>query len=112
VKKLVKGMLGTSGYFNINDKKGWMLLHFVVNSGKEVMVELLQPQYNTYNIYYRQVTHELKKKSCWKGIDTRFSNFGPLLQDFVDDDNKGVRHQMGDENQAQQGMTFLLKNYM
>jgi hypothetical protein len=23
-----------------------------------------------------------------------------------------VRHQMGDENQAQQGMTFLLKNYM
>jgi hypothetical protein len=54
----------------------------------------------------------LKKKSCWKGIDTRFSNFGPLLQDFVDDDNKGVRHQMGDENQAQQGMTFLLKNYM
>jgi hypothetical protein len=79
VKKLVEGMLDTSGLLNINGEKGCLLLHFVVNSGKEVMVELLQPQYNTYNIYYRHAIHELKKKSCWKGIDARFSNFGPLL---------------------------------
>jgi hypothetical protein len=40
----VEGVLDTSGLLKINDEKGWMLLHFVVNSGKEVMVEPLQPQ--------------------------------------------------------------------
>jgi hypothetical protein len=89
VKKLVKGMLGTSGFFNINDEKGWMLLHFVVNSGKEVMVELLQPQYNTYNIYYRQATHELKKKVVGKELMLGFQILVPYYKALRTTTTKG-----------------------
>jgi hypothetical protein len=80
VKKLVKGMLDKSGYLNINDEKGWMLLHFVVNSSKEVMVELLQAQYNTYNIYYGWATNVLKKKLLQKELMLNFQILVPYYK--------------------------------
>jgi len=64
-----------------------MLLHFVVSS-KEATIQLPQPQYTTYNIDYRWATHGIKK-SCCKGVDGGFSNFGLLLQDFIYNVTKG-----------------------
>jgi hypothetical protein len=31
-------------------------------------------------------------------IDVIFSKFGPLLQDFANNDHKGIKHQMGGES--------------
>jgi hypothetical protein len=71
-------MLEKSGVINVSDEDEWMLLHFVVSSSKEAMIQLPQPQYTVYNINYRWATHGIKK-SCCKGVDGRFSNFGLLI---------------------------------
>jgi len=53
----VKGMLKKNGVINFSDEDEWMLLHFVVSSSKEAMIQLPQPQYIAYNIDYRWEIH-------------------------------------------------------
>jgi hypothetical protein len=47
-----------------------------------------------------------EKKSCCTNVFAKFSKFGPLLQDLANcSQEMMMRHQMGGESQAQQGMT-------
>jgi hypothetical protein len=48
----------------------------------------------------------VKKKIVGKDDHAEFPKFGPLLLDFADNNQKGMRHQIRGETQAQQGMTL------
>ncbi len=52
-------MLDKNEVINFSDEDEWMLLHFVVSSSKEAMIQLPQPHYTAYNIDYRWAIHEI-----------------------------------------------------
>ncbi len=43
-------------------------------------------------------------KRSQKGVDVKFLKFGPLLQEFVENNLKEMRCEMGDKGKALQGM--------